>query len=246
MSSADEIRAYWDADAATYDKSSDHRPRSAAEAAAWVTALSRFLPPAPARVLDCGAGTGFLSLMAAGLGHRVTALDLSGGMLTQLRARAEQEDLAIEVVEGSASEPPPGPFDAVIERHVLWTLPDPIAALGAWRNSAPFGRLVLIESLWGGIDPGEGIKARARDVLRKARRTPGAHHGAYSGELRGQLPLGDGTHPSRIVELVEEAGWSAPRIERLRDVEWAAAIQLRFPERLLGVPPRFVVLAGQS
>ncbi|MHB1536288.1 MAG: class I SAM-dependent methyltransferase, partial [Acidimicrobiales bacterium] len=120
MLTADEIRSYWDADAATYDDATNHRPTSPAERAAWAGALSRLLPSAPARVLDCGAGTGFLSLLAARLGHQVTALDLSGAMLERLRERADGEGLEIDVREGSATEPPPGPFDVVMERHLLW------------------------------------------------------------------------------------------------------------------------------
>jgi 2-polyprenyl-3-methyl-5-hydroxy-6-metoxy-1,4-benzoquinol methylase len=77
----DEIRQWWDEDAATYDHSSTHRPRSPAQSAAWTVALARLLPHPPARVLDCGAGTGFLSLTAARLGHEVTAVDISGQML---------------------------------------------------------------------------------------------------------------------------------------------------------------------
>jgi ubiquinone/menaquinone biosynthesis C-methylase UbiE len=245
MSTTEEIREYWDADAATYDNSPTHRPTSAGEMAAWVTALTRLLPPAPARVLDCGAGTGFLSLMAARLGYRVTAVDISEGMLAKLRGRAAAEGLAIEIVEGPAGQPPGGPFDAVMERHVLWTLPDPVAALRAWRDAAPFGRLVVLESVWGGVDRAEVIKARAREALRRARRAPTEHHGQYPAEWRAALPLGAGTSPSRVVEMVSEAGWATPRLERLRDIEWATAVNLPMPERLLGVPPRFVVVAGQ-
>jgi len=35
-------------------------------------------------VLDIGAGTGFLTMAVAGLGHGVTAVDLSGQMLARL------------------------------------------------------------------------------------------------------------------------------------------------------------------
>src|ERR1700735_407707 len=108
MAIHEEIRRYWDADAATYDNVTNHRPTAAAEQAAWSTALARLLPDPPARVLDCGAGTGFLSLMAARLGHKVTALDLSPSMLDRLKTHAAAEQLEINVVEGSADQPPPG------------------------------------------------------------------------------------------------------------------------------------------
>ncbi len=243
MAILDEIRTFWDDDATTYDDTPGHRPTSAAVQAAWTAALDALLPPAPARVLDCGAGTGFLSLMAARLGHRVTALDLSPGMLAKLSAAAGADGLDISVVTGPADQPPNG-FDAVIERHLLWTLPDPVAALSAWRAAAPGGRLVAIESLWGTVDPLESLRAHAWKVVRRWRGTAPDHHGSYGAEVRGALPLGSGTHPRTVVETVAEAGWSNPRLVRLRDVEWASALEQRLPERLLGVAPRFAVVAG--
>jgi SAM-dependent methyltransferase len=240
------IRAWWDADAATYDDSADHGWAAASPAlrAAWNAALHRLLPAASARVLDVGAGTGFLSLAAARLGHRVTALDLSGGMLERLRERAAGEGLEVEVVQAGAEEPPAGPFDAVIERHLLWTLPDPAAALAAWRRATPAGRLVLFEGLWGGADPVEQLRGQAREGLRRLRGEPDHHHDRYHPSVVEELPLADGTHPDRVVELVEAAGWGPARLERLRDIEWAQLLGLPPSTRLLGVTPRFAVVAG--
>ena len=80
MGLVDQLRDYWDADATSYDRDSGHYPASALERSAWRGSLERLLPAAPASVLDVGAGTGFLSLIAAELGHRVTAVDLSSGL----------------------------------------------------------------------------------------------------------------------------------------------------------------------
>ena len=242
------VRAWWDADAATYDHSSDPgwAVASPAVRATWNAALHRFLPGQGCRVLDVGAGTGFLSLAAARLGHRVTALDLSGGMLERLREHADRDGLEVEVVQGGAEEPPPGPFDVVIERHLLWTLPDPGAALAAWRGVAPEGRLVLFEGLWGGGDPVEALRSRARDGLRKLRGEPDHHHEHYDPSVTEALPLAGGTHPDQVVELVEAAGWGPARLERLGDIEWAELLQQPPAARLLGVTPRFAVVAGST
>ena len=240
----DRVRAYWDADAATYDDTPDHGAASPAERAAWNAALHRLLPPPPSRVLDVGAGTGFLSLLCGRLGHRVTAVDLSTGMLARLRAAAERDDLMVEVVEGEATSPPPGRFQAVVERHLLWTLPDPAAALAAWRAVAPGGRLVLFEGLWGGADPVERLRGQAREGLRRLRGEPDHHHDRYQPAVVEELPLAAGTHPDRVVELVETAGWGPARLERLHDIEWAQLLGLPPSSRLLGVTPRFAVVGG--
>jgi SAM-dependent methyltransferase len=240
----DKVRDFWDADAATYEDSSDHGPGSPTHRAAWLAALHRLLPPAGSRVLDVGAGTGFLSLAAARLGHRVTALDLSGGMLERLRASAADQGLGVEVVQGGAEAPPAGPFDAVIERHLLWTLPDPGAALAAWRAVAPEGRLVLFEGLWGASDQVEALRSQAREQLRRLRGEPDHHHDHYDPSVLEALPLAGGTHPDRLIELVEAAGWGPARLERLRDVEWAQLLGMSPSARLLGVTPRYAIAAG--
>ncbi|HUC35854.1 MAG TPA: class I SAM-dependent methyltransferase [Acidimicrobiales bacterium] len=238
----EEIQRFWDEDAPTYDISVSHRPRDPAVQAAWTAALARLLPPAPARVLDVGAGTGFLSLIAARLGHSVTAMDLSPQMLGRLEAQARAQGLEIHKALGPAQRPP-GNFDAVIERHLLWTLPDPGDALAAWKESAPGGRLVLFESVWGAADPLEAMRSRARHALHRLRGRPPDHHGSYSDALRSSLPLGTGTPPARIVELATSCGWRRARLERLRDVEWAERQALPALERLVGVSPRFAVVA---
>jgi SAM-dependent methyltransferase len=239
----DDIRKYWNEDAATYDRASQHRPRSPLVIAAWTAALERLLPPPPARVLDCGAGTGFLSLIAARLGHRVTALDLSTAMLEHLRQAAASEELEIEIVEGPADQPD-GEFDVVMERHLLWTLCDPERSLRAWRDVAPAGTLVLVEAIWGDADSLEHAKRRLRQYLRRLRGGLSEHHAEYPEQLRAALPLASGTNPSTLVELVASAGWQRPKMVRLGDVEWAEGLDLPMPERLLGVAPRFALMAN--
>jgi SAM-dependent methyltransferase len=249
MSVADEVRRYWNADSAVYDDVPHHHPTGAAEQAAWAAALADLLPPRPSRVLDCGAGTGFLSIIAARLGHQVTAVDLSPGMLAHLTAKAQACGVEVQVVEGGAEHPPEGPFDVVMERHLLWTLPDPVAALRAWRAAAPSGRLILIEGTWG-ADPLERLRRRAQDlIVRVSSAATGApprpgHHADYPEALRAAMPLGGGTTPEALAAMVEHAGWPAPRLRRLRDVEWASTLSLPLPERLLGASPRFAIVAG--
>jgi len=237
------LRDYWDEDAATYDLADGHVARTAAEQAAWRALLVRLLPPGPCRILEVGAGTGALSLPLARLGHRVTALDISPRMLDRLRAKAAEERLEVETVEGPAERPPAGGFDVVVERLLLWTLRRPPHALAAWRAAAPGGHLLSFGGIWGAADRLEAARERVRLLLHRLRGRRPEHHAPYDRALTERLPFGRGLGVSESVAAVECAGWTGVRVERLRDVEWARAASLRFPERLLGVTPEFVVIA---
>ena len=133
QATTDDIRDYWDVDAATYDNSPSHYPQRPQERAAWAATLRQLLPAPPATVLDMGAGTGFLSLLLATQGYEVTAADFAPGMLARLRAKAADLGLDIKTVQTDATRPPAGGFDAVVERHLVWTLPDPGPPRVCWR-----------------------------------------------------------------------------------------------------------------
>jgi hypothetical protein len=100
-----------------------------------------------------------------------------------------------------------------------------------------------MESLWGTADPLEALRSRARDLIDLIQRRPPDHHGVYPAAVRSALPLGRGTHPSKVIEAVGQAGWSVPQLHRLRDVEWATLLATPLPDRLFGVSPRFAVTA---
>jgi len=240
----DTIRAYWDRDSSTYDRSPGHAVSDPVEAAAWRGALRDALPDPPARVLDAGAGTGALALLAAELGYDVTALDLSSGMLDRAREKAAQRGLGLTFTVGSASEPPGGDFDAIVERHVLWTMPDPTAALTAWRGAtAAGGRLVLFEAIWGREDLIAEAQRRASSLARSILGVPDDHHAPYPSDVLGRLPLSRMPSPAPLVDIVREAGWRGARIRRLRDVEWARRLQHPWPLGWLEHLPRYALIA---
>ena len=241
---SEEIQQFWDEDAAVYDDSPEHHPRRPHERAAWSATLRRLLPDPPARVLDAGAGTGFLSLLLAAQGYQVTAMDLSAGMLEKLRAKAARQGLDVEIVRADAASPPDGPFDAVVERHLLGTLPDPAVALAAWRQAVPTGRLVLIEGTWGETTGIPAVQAEARRLARRFRGAEPGHHGHYTERVVSALPHANGITPAEMVSLVEASPWGRARLERLRDVEWATLEGRSLLDQLLGTNPRWAVTAG--
>ncbi|USQ87448.1 class I SAM-dependent methyltransferase [Streptomyces phaeoluteigriseus] len=148
------VRVDWDARAASFDEEPDHGLRAPDVRAAWADRLRDWLPDRPGDLLDLGCGTGSLSLLAAEGGHRVTGVDLSPAMVDRARNKLAGRNAVFLV--GDAAAPPVGEerFDAVLVRHVLWTLPDPGRALRHWRDLLrPGGRLVLVEGVWGTVSP---------------------------------------------------------------------------------------------
>ncbi|MEV4612061.1 class I SAM-dependent methyltransferase [Kitasatospora sp. NPDC049258] len=145
------IADYWDAAAPTFDEEPDHGLRAEPTRAAWARLLAAWAPAAPADVLDVGCGTGSLSLLLAGSGHRVTGVDLAPRMVERARGKLAAAGLAGRFLVGDAAAPPTGEerFDLVLCRHLVWTLPDPRLALRAWVDRLrPGGRLVLVEGRW--------------------------------------------------------------------------------------------------
>ncbi|CAL9403260.1 2-methoxy-6-polyprenyl-1,4-benzoquinol methylase, mitochondrial [Streptomyces sp. enrichment culture] len=155
----------WDAQAAVFDEQPDHGLRDPAVRRAWAHRLRAWLPRRAGDVLDLGCGTGSLSLLAAEQGHRVTGVDLSPAMVRLARRKPAGRDAVFLV--GDAAAPPIGErrFDAVLVRHVLWTLPDPARVLRHWYGLLrPGGRLVLVEGVWGSVTP-VGIPAERLTAL---------------------------------------------------------------------------------
>ncbi len=151
----------WDRAAATFDDQPDHGLRDPAVREAWTDLLRGVLPARPCAVLDAGCGTGSLSVVLAGLGHRVTGIDLSPVMIARARAKAAAERLtvAFEVMDAAQPQLAPGQFDALLCRHLLWALPRPAQVLARWAALLRSGgRLVLLEGRW---HTGAGLAAQS-------------------------------------------------------------------------------------
>lgn len=246
-----QIGRIWDEDAANYDRShSSQLPPHAR--AAWRATLRRLLPDPPASVLDVGAGTGFVSLLLAGLGYQVTAVDFSAQMLAALRSKADRLGLSVRTLHADAAHPPDERFDAVVERDLIWTLPDPEVALATWRNAAPAGRLVLIEGSWGKKTSGvaalqtraRDLKARARGLAHSIQGSKPHQHDNYPQNVVRALPYVTGIRPAEAVCLVENSSWGPARFEWLSDVERAILSDRSLLFQLLGTTHRWAVSAG--
>jgi SAM-dependent methyltransferase len=149
--STDEVASYWDEYADAYDAEPDHGLADPSTREAWRVLLERWLPQQSSQVADLACGTGSLTSLVAGLGHSVVGVDLAGRMVERATAKTEEFGERVTIKQGDVTAPPIDPLsmDVVLARHILWTMPDPAAALVRWRSLLrPRGRFLLVEGRW--------------------------------------------------------------------------------------------------
>lgn len=207
MTIQERITTFWNAVAPHYES----HPGNIAEPGSpdyqqWVALYRRVLPTSPCSVLDAGTGTGFSALIAASLGHRVTAIDLAEEMLTVARQRAEQRGLEVAFAAGDAVAPAfaPGSFDVVTARNCCWTLRSAEDALRSWRRVLrPHGRVVVIDAFheWRQADP----ESEGERYFR-------TH---YTEEVQSALTFMHVKDEGPLIAAFEEAGFRHVDFERL-------------------------------
>ncbi len=155
------------------------RPRLAE----WLDDLIMRLPPRPGgRVLDVGCGEGRTLEQLRDLGWQVEGVDFDP------RAARSAGTRGIPVRVGTlADQQYPGScFDAVVHRHVIEHVPDPVAFLAECRRVLrPGGRLALLTpnakslghtrfgAAWRGLEPPRHLQVFTPDSLRRAAETSG-------------------------------------------------------------------------
>ncbi|WP_374650445.1 class I SAM-dependent methyltransferase [Dongia sp.] len=210
----EDIRRYWSDRAETFDLAFGHRIPAGPEFDAWRGAIERHLGTRPLNVLELACGTGEVTNLLLSLGHQVTALDFSEAMLAVARKKHADAGGRVHFLLADAENTflPSRSFDAVVCRHLVWTLTEPMAALGEWRRLLkPGGRLLAFDGNWARPKPGGRIAAGMIALLDRLRGADPHYDGAMSdrhGEIMASLPFGDGLTPTRLIPLLEAAGFA--------------------------------------
>lgn len=248
----DEIKDYWSQRSATFDLAFGHRIPRGPEFDAWQQPMRDHLGSAPLRVLELACGTGEVTTLIHDLGHDVTALDFSEAMLAVAKAKhAGKERVRFLLADAESPMEPDGRYDAIICRHLVWTLTDPAKAFAEWhRVLKPGGILLVFDGDWA---KRTGLGRLASWLIARIDRRygPDRHHDGAMGKrhaaIMAELPFTDGLQPERILPLLATAGFGGFKILSHRPIARAQrrGASLRNKLRTL-VFRRFILVARSA
>jgi protein-L-isoaspartate O-methyltransferase len=95
----EEIENKWTEASGDYDDIIQRQLSSKRTVSYWTKELKRLLGPEPLRILEVGCGPGFMSIIAARLGHEVRAVDGSAGMVEKARRNMQHYHQAVEICQ---------------------------------------------------------------------------------------------------------------------------------------------------
>lgn len=200
------ITEKWDLSSETYDNHNWHGIKSAEERALYRNMLKSTIPEHASTILDVGCGTGELSMLLAEMGYIVTGIDLSEKMLSKAREKASSKRLSICFVKGDAENPPfeENSFDIVFNRHVLWTLPEPDKAIGAWKRVLKNeGRVMIIDGVWDDGSLNSKVCRFTKHLCTMVIKQNSVSKDAYSKEVRSALPNAGGMPLDKVKNYLE-------------------------------------------
>lgn len=208
----EDIREYWSKRSATFDLAFGHRIPPGPELDAWAAAVRDAIGPEPQRVLELACGTGEVTNVLLSLGHEVTALDFSEAMLDVARAKhAGNTRVRFVLADAERTMELEEAYDAVICRHLVWTLTKPELALADWfRVLKPGGRLLVFDGDWTKPTRMGRLAGFAVRLIERFIGHDPYYDGAMSekhADIMGRLPFSEGLTAERLEPLVREAGF---------------------------------------
>ncbi|MFF7768670.1 class I SAM-dependent methyltransferase [Streptomyces massasporeus] len=159
-----------------------------------------------ASVLDVGCGTGSITRAVARRTGHCVGVDISGPMIEEARARAEQEGVPASFVQADAQEYAfePAAFDAVVSRFGVMFFSDPVRAFANLRSTVKDGaglRCVV----WRGPEENPFMTTAERAAAPFLPELP-----ARRPDQPGQFAFAD---PERVHHILTESGWAGVGIE---------------------------------
>ncbi len=237
-----ENRAYW---AQRSDSYSDvnRAELSGSSSLKWRQVLQQQLstcfpvkPPGLCHVLDIGCGPGFFSILLAGLGYQVTAVDLTAEMIQKAKknAGAYAGIISFHIMDAEDLQFESGTFDAVISRNLTWNLPHPEKAYREWHRVLKRNGLLLnFDANWYNYLSDAAAKENYEKdrINSKALGIEDQNIGAgfdVMEDIARKLPLSPVTRPAWDIRVLSDIGFDAAADPQIWQRVWTEQEQINF------------------
>ncbi|WP_440947045.1 class I SAM-dependent methyltransferase [Methanosarcina sp. T3] len=184
------------------------------------------------------------------MGHEVTGIDLSEGMLEKAKQSADNMGFEIGLFHGDAENLPfeDCSFDLVVNKYLLWTLQKPSCAVYEWgRVLKPEGRVFAIDGNWFDPRPDRHIKRMLSELTERFAKKNQYNlifKNSYA-PIRNSLPLYEKISPENISFLFSETGLVNTEINPLPEVQKFQRNKNSFSQKLLKNNSIFLI-SGQK
>ena len=132
----EKIENKWTEDSGDYDDMIQKQLSNKRTVSYWTKELKRLLGPEPLRILEVGCGPGFMSIIAARLGHDVKQVEI-----------CEEDGVTLPLEQEQS-------YDVILSRDAVWTLYDPEKAFRRWKAVLkPGGRIIYFDGDYRTVEP---------------------------------------------------------------------------------------------
>ena len=206
------IERYWNWRSVSYELDRAKSVETVKDWESTINTLVGHIKEENPKALDVGTGPGQLAFYLAEAGFKATGIDISPGMIARAREKAMQDKLSCDFQTGDAEALPfaDNTFDVVVSRNLVWTLPDPQAAIREWhRVLKPGGRIIISDGYWRNIT-WSGIHRlilKAAKGFVKTRSLVSCRFFSHYAGLIGSLPLYEGVTQHDAGHLLDTAGF---------------------------------------
>ncbi|MDQ0390397.1 ubiquinone/menaquinone biosynthesis C-methylase UbiE [Labrys monachus] len=158
----------------------------------------------------------------------MTALDFSEAMLKVARRKhaGHKKKVRFILADAESTVEDEASYEAIICRHLVWTLTEPEQAFSDWRRILrPGGLLLIFDGDWARptlMGRAASLVIHVIDLLVGA----DPHHGGMSDRhaaIMAQLPFGGGLTTKRLVPMLADAGFADIQLSS----QWTIAVAQR-------------------
>lgn len=154
-------------------------------------------------------------------------------MIARARVKLAGRPVRFHLGDAENTMMPDEAYDAVVTRHLVWTLPDPDSAFQDWLRVLKLGgHLLIVDGDWVTKGPMARLLMMLSARIDRLTGSPPLWDEAAHERIMAQVHFRDGLTAPRLVKHLAKAGFTDVRAGALAGIRWPQARSATWSERL--------------